>query len=70
MGEVGFSIEERFYNTVKELEYSDLEHLDGVQVTMVEDAIILLYGKLYGRDYEFTDEEREELEEAFALIGE
>ena len=70
MREAGFTIEERFFLTAQELEYSELDHLDGEQFTVVENAIQLLYEKLEARDFEFTDEEREELEDAFALVSE
>lgn len=66
MRDVGFTIEERFFLTAQELEYSEVgeEH-----ESLIERAISLLYTKLRTRDFEFTDEERELLEDAFVIIS-
>lgn len=67
MRDVGFTIEERFYLTAQELEYSEVgeEH-----ESVIDNAISLLYTKLRTRDFEFTDDERELLEDAFVIVSE
>lgn len=67
MRDVGFTIEERFYLTAQELEYSEVgeEH-----ESVIDKAISLLYTKLRTRDFEFTDDERELLEDAFVIVSE
>ena len=64
--DVGFTIEERFFLTAQELEYSEVgeEH-----ESVIDRAIALLYTKLRTRDFEFTDEERELLEDAFVIVS-
>ena len=64
--DVGFTIEERFFLTAQELEYSEVgeEH-----ESVIDRAIALLYTKLRSRDFEFTDEERELLEDAFVIVS-
>ena len=66
MRDVGFTIEERFYLTAQELEYSEVgeEH-----ESVIDRAITLLYTKLRTKDFEFTDEERELLEDAFVIVS-
>lgn len=66
MRDVGFTIEERFFLTAQELEYSEVaeEH-----ESVIDRAIALLYTKLRTRDFEFTDEERELLEDAFVIVS-
>lgn len=66
MRDVGFTIEERFYLTAQELEYSEVgeEH-----ESVIDKAISLLYTKLRTRDFEFTDDERELLEDAFVIVS-
>ena len=66
MRDVGFTIEERFFLTAQELEYSEVgeEH-----ESVIDRAIALLYMKLRTRDFEFTDEERELLEDAFVIVS-
>ena len=66
MRDVGFTIEERFYLTAQELEYSEVgeEH-----ESVIDRAIALLYAKFRTRDFEFTDEERELLEDAFVIVS-
>ena len=66
MRDVGFTIEERFFLTAQELEYSEVgeEH-----ESVIDNAISLLYTKLRTRDFEFTDEERELLEDAFVIVS-
>ena len=66
MRDVGFTIEERFFLTAQELEYSEVgeEH-----ESVIDRAIALLYTKLRTRDFEFTDEERELLEDAFCIVS-
>jgi len=65
--DVGFTIEERFFLTAQELEYSEVgeEH-----ESVIDKAISLLYTKLRTRDFEFTDDERELLEDAFVIVSE
>ena len=65
--DVGFTIEERFYLTAQELEYSEVgeEH-----ESVIDKAISLLYTKLRTGDFEFTDDERELLEDAFVIVSE
>ena len=67
MRDVGFTIEERFFLTAQELEYSEVgeEH-----ESVIDNAISLLYTKLRTRDFEFTDDERELLEDAFVIVSE
>ena len=67
MRDVGFTIEERFFLTAQELEYSEVgeEH-----ESVIDKAISLLYTKLRTRDFEFTDDERELLEDAFVIVSE
>jgi hypothetical protein len=64
--DVGFTIEERFFLTAQELEYSEVgeEH-----ESVIDRAIALLYTKLRTKDFEFTDEERELLEDAFVIVS-
>lgn len=66
MRDVGFTIEERFFLTAQELEYSEVgeEH-----ESVIDRAIALLYTKLRTKDLEFTDEERELLEDAFVIVS-
>ena len=66
MRDVGFTIEERFFLTAQELEYSEVgeEH-----ESVIDRAITLLYTKLRTKDFEFTDEERELLEDAFVIVS-
>ena len=66
MRDVGFTIEERFFLTAQELEYSEVgeEHESGI-----DRAIALLYTKLRTKDFEFTDDERELLEDAFVIVS-
>ena len=66
MRDVGFTIEERFILTAQELEYSEVgeEH-----ESVIDNAISLLYTKLRTRDFEFTDDERELLEDAFVIVS-
>lgn len=66
MRDVGFTIEERFFLTAQELEYSEVgeEH-----ESVIDNAISLLYTKLRTRDFEFTDDERELLEDAFVIVS-
>ena len=67
MRDAGFTIEERFYLTAQELEYSEVgeEH-----ESVIDNAISLLYTKLRTGDFEFTDDERELLEDAFVIVSE
>ena len=67
MRDAGFTIEERFCLTAQELEYSEVgeEH-----ESVIDRAISLLYSKLRTGDFEFTDEERELLEDAFVIVSE
>ena len=53
MRDVGFTIEERFFLTAQELEYSEVgeEH-----ESVIDRAIALLYTKLRTKDFEFTDD--------------
>lgn len=67
MRDVGFTIEERFYLTAQELEYSEVEE---EHESVIDNAISLLYTKLRTRDFEFTDDERELLEDAFVIVSE
>ena len=60
MRDVGFTIEERFFLTAQELEYSEVGE---------DRAIAMLYTKLRSKDFEFTDEERELLEDAFVIVS-
>jgi len=64
--DVGFTIEERFFLTAQELEYSEVgeEH-----ESVIDRAIAMLYTKLRSKDFEFTDEERELLEDAFVIVS-
>ena len=66
MRDVGFTIEERFFLTAQELEYSEVgeEH-----ESLIERAISMLYRKVRTRDLEFSDEERELLEDAFVIVS-
>lgn len=66
MRDVGFTIEERFFLTAQELEYSEVgeEH-----ERVIDRAIAMLYTKLRSKDFEFTDEERELLEDAFVIVS-
>ena len=66
MRDVGFTIEERFILTAQELEYSEVgeEH-----ESLIERAISMLYRKVRTRDLEFSDEERELLEDAFVIVS-
>ena len=66
MRDVGFTIEERFFLTAQELEYSEVreEH-----ESVIDRAIALLYTKLRTKDFEFTDDERELLEDAFVIVS-
>ena len=66
MRDVGFTIEERFFLTAQELEYSEVgeEH-----ESVIDRAIALLYTKIRTKDFEFTDEERELLEDAFVIVS-
>ena len=66
MRDVGFTIEERFFLTAQELEYSEVgeEH-----ESAIDRAIAMLYTKLRTKDFEFTDEERELLEDAFVIVS-
>ena len=60
-----FTIEDRFIMTAQELEYSDVEEEDE---KVVDEAIDLLYQKVRTRDFDFNDEERELLEDAFIAV--
>lgn len=60
-----FSIEDRFIMTAQELEYSDVEEEDE---KTVDEAIDLFYRKVKTRDFDFNDEERELLEDAFIAV--
>ena len=60
-----FTIEDRFIMTAQELEYSDVEEQDE---KVVDEAIDLLYRKVKTRDFDFNDEERELLEDAFIAV--
>ena len=60
-----FSIEDRFIMTAQELEYSEVEEQDE---KVVDEAIDLLYQKVKTRDFDFNDEERELLEDAFIAV--
>ena len=60
-----FSIEDRFIMTAQELEYSEVEEQDE---RTVDEAIDLLYRKVKTRDFDFNDEERELLEDAFIAV--
>ena len=60
-----FTIEDRFIMTAQELEYSDVEEEDE---KVVDDAIDLLYQKVKTKDFDFNDEERELLEDAFIAV--
>ena len=60
-----FTIEDRFIMTAQELEYSEVEEQDE---RTVDEAIDLLYRKVKTRDFEFNDEERELLEDAFIAV--
>lgn len=61
-----FSIEDRFILTAQELEYSDVEEEDE---KVVDEAIDLLYQKVKTRDFDFSDDEREILEDAFIAVN-
>ena len=60
-----FTIEDRFIMTAQELEYSEVEEQDE---RTVDEAIDLLYRKVKTRDFDFNDEERELLEDAFIAV--
>ena len=60
-----FTIEDRFIMTAQELEYSEVEEQDE---KVVDEAIDLLYQKVKTRDFDFNDEERELLEDAFIAV--
>ena len=60
-----FTIEDRFIMTAQELEYSEVEEQDE---KVVDEAIDLLYQKVRTRDFDFNDEERELLEDAFIAV--
>ena len=60
-----FTIEDRFIMTAQELEYSDVEEENE---KVVDEAIDLLYQKVKTRDFDFNDEERELLEDAFIAV--
>ena len=66
MRDVGFTIEERFFLTAQELEYSEVGE---AHESVIDRAIALLYTKLRTRDFEFTDDERELLEDAFVIVS-
>ena len=66
MRENGLGIEERFILTAQELEYSDVEDENE---ELVDRAVSLLYSKVSSKDFEFTDEERELLEDAFVAVS-
>ena len=61
-----FSIEDRFILTAQELEYSEVEEQDE---RTVDEAIDLLDQKVRTRDFDFNDEERELLEDAFIAVN-
>ena len=65
MSDSFFSIEDRFIMTAQELEYSEVEEQDE---RTVDEAIDLLYRKVKTRDFDFNDEERELLEDAFIAV--
>ena len=60
-----FTIEDRFIMTAQELEYSEVEEQDE---KVVDEAIDRLYQKVRTRDFDFNDEERELLEDAFIAV--
>ena len=61
-----FTIEDRFIMTAQELEYSEVEEQDE---RTVDEAIDLLYQKVKTRDFDFSDDEREILEDAFIAVN-
>ena len=60
-----FTIEDRFIMTAQELEYSEVEEQDE---KVVDEAIDLLYQKVRTRNFDFNDEERALLEDAFIAV--
>ena len=69
MRDIGLGIEDRFFLTAQELEYCDTDDLGDEDERKVDEAIDLLYRKIRTKDFEFTDEEREILEDAFVLVN-
>lgn len=61
--------EERFYFTVKELEYEYDEELMGEQVRKLDSAIELLLDKTENRDYCLNENEEEIIGDAYLTIS-
>lgn len=61
-----FSLKERYFNTIKEIEYSDGYEAN---IDLFEKGIDILNHRIKEEDYsEFSDEERDVLEEVFTIM--